>query len=72
VLAALIDTGKEFSELTLDQALQHRKTLSEPLGATVRQQWTAMAQESLSNQRALEENDNLPFEQYLKEYLKRD
>jgi glutamate--cysteine ligase len=72
VLAALIDTGKEFSELTLDQALQHRKTLSEPLGVTVRQQWTAMAQESLSNQRALEENDNLPFEQYLKEYLKRD
>jgi len=71
ILRILEDEGIEFAELTLRQAKEHRKFLSEPLAAPVREHWKAMAKESMENQRALEESDTQAFDDFLREYMTR-
>lgn len=71
VLRELQESGKEFAQLTLAQAEQHRKTLAENLGAEVQTRWSAMAAASVAEQEALEQSDNLPFDEYLQNYLRR-
>ncbi|WP_430460628.1 glutamate--cysteine ligase [Thalassolituus sp. LLYu03] len=71
VLRALQESGKEFAALTLEQAQQHRKTLSENLGQDVSKQWAQMAANSLDEQAAMEASDTLPFAEYLENYLRR-
>src|SRR5690554_7544091 len=39
VLRQLEDTGMEYGKFTLLQAMQHKKTLSEPLGADITKKW---------------------------------
>lgn len=72
VLRALTEGQLEFSELTLQQAQTHRKTLSEPLGAAVMERWTELARQSLEQQAMMEANSHGSFADYLAEYLKRD
>lgn len=71
VLRILQDEGIEFAELTLRQAQQHRKLLSEPLGEAVKKQWQEMAARSLEDQATLEASDTLSFADYMSAYLKR-
>ena len=71
VLRELQEKGLEFSQLTLQQAGQHRKVLSEPLGSAVLRHWQQQAQASLAEQRNLEDSDTLPFADYLQQYLQR-
>lgn len=71
VLNTLQEQQLEFSEFTLQQALRHRKTLSEPLDKTVRQQWSEMATQSLQAQSDLERSDTSSFDAYLANYLQR-
>ena len=71
VLRQLEDTGMEYGKFTLLQAMQHKKTLSEPLGADITKKWEELAQQSLDEQRHIEESDTLSFAEYLAEYLKR-
>lgn len=68
VLHRLKEQELEFSELTLQQAKQHKKTLSEPLGKKVRTHWQAMAQTSLEKQVQIERNDEISFKEYLARY----
>lgn len=71
VLRQLEDTGMEYGKFTLLQAMQHKKTLSEPLGADITKKWEELAQQSLDEQRHIEESDTLSFAEYLAEYSKR-
>ncbi len=71
VLTALREQSLEFGEFTRQQALQHRKTLSEPLAAEVRQRWQQQAEASLEQQYAMEAADDRPFAQFLAEYQQR-
>ncbi|WP_246624556.1 glutamate--cysteine ligase [Oceanobacter mangrovi] len=71
ILKTLQESGMEFSQFTLEQARQHRKTLSQPLLGDVAKHWKDKAQRSLDQQAALEAGDTLPFDQYLAEYLVR-
>lgn len=71
VLRALKEQSLEFNQLTLRQAEQHRKTLSEPLSARAVQQWKEMAQQSWHDIEELERNDTQPFAQYLEEFVRR-
>ena len=71
MLAALREQSLEFGEFTRQQALQHRKTLSEPLAAEVRQRWQQQAEASLEQQYAMEAADDRPFAQFLAEYQQR-
>jgi glutamate--cysteine ligase len=69
VLAAMREGNLEFAEFTLEQARQHRKTLSQPLAPAVQAEWQQMAKDSLSAQSRLEASDEVDFDQYLKSYL---
>lgn len=71
VLRCLQEQSLEFSEFTRLQAEQHRKTLSTPLAVDVRQEWDAMAWQSWHEQQQLENNDSLPFSEYLATFLQR-
>lgn len=71
VLRGLKETGLEFAQFTLEQAKLHRKTLSQGLAESVRETWKGWAKASLAAQQHLEETDNLSFDQYLAQYLKR-
>lgn len=71
VLYELESKTLEFSELTLQQAEQHRKTLSENLPADVFRRWQAMARDSQAEQETLEQNDVLPFAEFLQHYQQR-
>src|SRR5690554_6376237 len=62
------DTGMEYGKFTLLQAMQHKKILSEPLGADITKKWEELAQQSLDEQRHIEESDTLSFAEYLAEY----
>jgi glutamate--cysteine ligase len=72
VLRALTEQKLEFSELTRLQAEAHRKTLSEPLGSSVMQQWTELAAQSLEQQAIMEASSQGTFEEFLQHYLQRD
>ena len=71
VLNTLKETGMEFAEFTLDQARQHRKAMSEPLTGATAQHWKDKAKRSLEEQAALEAGDDMPFDQFLHQYLNR-
>jgi glutamate--cysteine ligase len=71
ILSTLQEQDLEFAELTRYLAEQHRKTLSEPLAKEVQQVWKDKARHSLTQQHALETSDNLPFTEYVQNYLKR-
>lgn len=71
VLNALTEQQLEFSEFTLQQALAHRKVLSEPLDKAVRQSWSDQAAASLKAQAEQEASDTLSFDDFLANYLKR-
>lgn len=71
VLAALEESGLEFSELTLELARKHRKELSENLAPDVARRWADMARDSLAEQEALEHADTQSFAEYLQSYLQR-
>ena len=71
ILRIIEEDGIEFATLTLQQALEHRKTLSEPLSPTVLEQWKKVASDSLQEQADMEAADTLPFNEYLQNYLKR-
>lgn len=71
VLRSLTEQQLEFSDFTLQQAQQHRKTLSEPLGSAVRAQWAADVATSQAQQTALENSDTLGFDAYLQRYMQR-
>lgn len=68
VLHTLKEKNLEFSELTLQQAKQHKKILSEPLGEKIRTHWQATAQTSLEKQAQIERSDNISFKEYLARY----
>ena len=71
VLNTLKEQNLEFSEFTLQQALKHRATLSQPLDAQVQQQWADEAKRSLQAQAELERSDTLNFDDYLAQFLRR-
>lgn len=71
VLRGMRESGKGFAPFTLDLARQHRKTLSEPLAAAVRDDWRALAERSLAEQAATEAGDSVDFAEYLAAYIRR-
>lgn len=71
VLQQLQEKNIGFADLTLQQALQHRKTLSIDLGHQVYRQWQQLARDSIAEQKALESSDDQPFAAYLAHYLQR-
>lgn len=71
VLRILKDENLEFAELTLRQAKAHRDTLSEPLAENIAATWQKMAADSLTAQAEMEAADDMPFAEYLADYLKR-
>ena len=71
ILNTLKEQQLEFSEFTLQQALAHRKELSEPLDSSVRDAWVDMAKASHQAQAEQEANDTLEFDEFLANYLKR-
>lgn len=68
VLHTLKEKELEFSELTLQQAKQHKKELSEPLGAELKESWKSMAKASLEKQTQIERSDEISFKEYLARY----
>lgn len=71
VLRHLQEQCTEFSDFTRQQAEQHRKTLSTPLADGVRSTWQTMATQSWHEQQQLEDNDTVPFAEYLAQFLQR-
>ncbi|MDF1764144.1 MAG: glutamate--cysteine ligase [Oleibacter sp.] len=71
LLREMQESGKEFATLTLEQAKQHRRVLSEPLAADLRDLWRITASKSRDEQLAMETDDVLPFADYLASFLQR-
>ena len=71
VLRGMRESGKGFAPFTLDLARQHRKTLSEPLAAPVKQRWVTLAERSLAEQADIEAGDSVAFAEYLDAYMRR-
>lgn len=70
VLEAMRASGQGHRDWVMSQSLAHQDTLrGEGLSAETNAQFQAMARESLAEQRRLEENDSVPFEQFLADYL---
>lgn len=68
ILNKLKEQNIEFSELTLSQAKEHRKILSEPLGEQIKKRWQQKAKTSLEKQAQIEQADTISFTQYLANY----
>lgn len=71
VLSKLEQTGMEYGQFTLNQAIAHKQHLSEPLGQDTEKEWEALAELSLEQQRQIEASDTQDFADFLAEYLKR-
>lgn len=71
VLRKLEETGQEYGQFTLNQAIAHKKHLSEPLGADTEHEWETQAAHSLTEQQQIEAQDTQPFAEFLADYLKR-
>lgn len=69
LLRQLQETGLEYSQLVLNLAEKHRKTLSEPLGRDVLKRWQQMARDSSAQQAEMEASDTLSFDEYLAQFL---
>ncbi|NBS48466.1 MAG: hypothetical protein EBS99_15860 [Betaproteobacteria bacterium] len=62
--------GNSFVRFTMAQSLRTReRMLAMPLMDDERQVFEAMAQQSEAGQKAIEDNDSLPFEQYRLQYI---
>ena len=65
--------GRSHIRFALAHSLQHRAAVaSMPLPSEIEQRFARMAQESLSEQRAIESADTVPFEAYRTAYLSPD
>ncbi len=71
VLAAMAAShSNSYTAFALAQSRAHRAALTaQPLPADVAQRFTAMAAESLALQKRMEERDQVPFEDWRKQYL---
>ena len=62
-----------YVEFALARSLEHRQQImAKPLGPEAQRRLQQLADESLARQRAVEESDTLPFEEYRQRYLSRD
>lgn len=69
IVARLLDENIEFADLMLQLASEHRAQLcQQQLTAAEIAHFKQLAQQSLSKQRAIENNDKLSFEEYLARY----
>jgi glutamate--cysteine ligase len=65
--------GNSYVEFALARSLEHRQQImAKPLGPEAQRRLQQLADESLARQRAVEESDTLPFEEYRQRYLSRD
>ncbi len=71
ILSKLEQTGMEYGQFTLNQAIAHKLHLSEPLNQDTEKEWEALAELSLEQQRQIEASDTQDFADFLAEYLKR-
>jgi len=71
ILKSMQDEGIPFFEFAKNQSLKHKDTFNEcRLDAAKQAYFDNLTEESLKKQRILEESDDTPFEEFLKEYLK--
>jgi glutamate--cysteine ligase len=65
--------GNSYVEFALARSLEHRQQImAKPLAPEAQQRLQHLADESLVRQRAVEESDSFPFEEYRQRYLSRD
>lgn len=69
ILRTLEERGIEFATYSMELAKAHRKALTEPLEPKVQAYWQQMAKDSLKQQREIEDADEMPFSQFLAEYM---
>jgi len=70
ILTEMIENKEEFSEFSLRMSMQHQQWFADrPLEAERQKQLERMASESIERQRDIENNDDLPFEQFLQNYF---
>ncbi|MBE7939002.1 MULTISPECIES: glutamate--cysteine ligase [Ramlibacter] len=63
------DYGNSFCDFTRAQAMQTKsKLLSLPFGAALAAQFAAQSEQSVRDQKAIEESDTMPFEIYRQQY----
>ena len=71
VLARLRDSNQSFFRFALEQSLAHREHfLARPLPPAKFERLTRLAGEALAAQRAIENADDIPFEDYLANYYR--
>lgn len=64
------EADNSYARFTLAQSLDHRSTLHrEPFPAEVQARLEQMAAQSIAEQRKIEANDQMPFEQFRQQYL---
>jgi glutamate--cysteine ligase len=70
MLAHMSQTGQPFSRYALSKSMEHADTFkhSKP-DSTVVRQFSEMAEQSLAKQSALENQPQLPFDEFLKQYF---
>jgi glutamate--cysteine ligase len=67
------DFGHSFSAFTKDQSLQaRRKLLALPFSAADHARFTALSEQSVRDQKAIEAADAMPFEAYRQQYMSPD
>jgi glutamate--cysteine ligase len=65
--------GNSYVEFALARSLEHRQQImAKPLAPEAQRRLQHLADESLVRQRAVEESDSFPFEEYRQRYLSRD
>ena len=69
LLQAMRDGNKTFFKLSLEQAQKHRASFNgNSLKPCTKDQYAAMAEQSIDDQKAIEEADSVNFETYLSDY----
>jgi len=70
ILAEMDQNGEEFYHFALRMSRQHQQWFAErPLDEAKRQQFEALARESIAKQSAIEAADKIPFETFLQNYF---
>jgi len=70
ILAEMIENKEEFSEFSLRMSKQHQQWFAErPLDADKQRELEQIARESQERQHEIEQEDDLPFEQFLQNYF---
>lgn len=72
VLEQMKSRGCSFSQFGLEQSKQVAQYFSTQLSDEKIEKWDALAKESLLQQSQLEANNQVPFSQFLEEYLKKE